>query len=37
MLWEFETGGGFSGSPAVASNRLVIANTDGVVYCFGQR
>ena len=34
--WEFETGGGFAGSPAVAQERLVIANDDGVVYCFGM-
>lgn len=35
QVWEYEAGGGFVGSPAVASKRLVIGNTDGTVYCFG--
>ena len=35
-LWEYEAGGGFTGSPAVADGRLVIANDNGVVYCFGR-
>ena len=35
VLWEFETGSGFSGSPAIAGGRLVIGTEDGVVYCFG--
>ena len=34
--WEFEAGRGFIGSPAIASNRLVIASEDGVVYCLGE-
>jgi outer membrane protein assembly factor BamB/beta-lactamase regulating signal transducer with metallopeptidase domain len=37
-LWSYEAGGGFTGSPAVASGRLVIANDrNGAVYCFGKR
>ena len=36
-LWQFEAGGGFTGSPAVAARRLVIASEDGVVYCFGSK
>jgi outer membrane protein assembly factor BamB len=35
--WQFETGNGFTGSPAVAAGRLVIADDKGVVYCFGAR
>lgn len=34
-VWEYDAGGSFVGSPAVADGRLLIANTDGVVYCFG--
>ena len=34
--WEYEAGGGFTGSPALADNKLVIASDDGVVYCFGR-
>ena len=35
--WEYEAGGGFAASPAVASGKLVIATDDGVVYCFGKQ
>ncbi|MEM6331087.1 MAG: PQQ-binding-like beta-propeller repeat protein [Planctomycetota bacterium] len=34
-LWQYDAGGGFAGSPAVAAGRLLIANTDGTLYCFG--
>jgi outer membrane protein assembly factor BamB len=34
-VWEYEAGGGFVGGPAVAAGRLIIGNTDGVLYCFG--
>ncbi len=34
--WEFSAGGGFSGSPAVVRDRVVMASDDGVVWCFGQ-
>lgn len=37
LVWSYDAGGGFVGSPAVASKRLVIANTDGTVYCFGAK
>ena len=30
------SGGGFSGSPAVVRDRVVMASDDGVVWCFGQ-
>lgn len=33
-LWEFDAGGGFAGGPAAAEGRLVMASTDGVVWCF---
>jgi outer membrane protein assembly factor BamB len=33
-LWEFDAGGGFVGGPAAADDRLVMASTDGVVWCF---
>jgi outer membrane protein assembly factor BamB len=36
-LWEYEAGGDFIASPAVADGRLVIANADGTVYCFGEK
>ncbi len=32
--WSYEAGGSFIGSPAVAHGRLVIANDDGIVFCF---
>jgi outer membrane protein assembly factor BamB len=34
-LWQYETGNSFTGSPAVASGRLVIADERGTIYCFG--
>ena len=34
--WEFSAGGGFSGSPAVVRDRVVLASDDGVVWCFGH-
>jgi outer membrane protein assembly factor BamB len=36
-VWEYEAGGSFVGSPAVAAGRLVIANKNGVLYCFGKK
>ncbi len=35
--WTFEAGGSFKASPAVSEGRLVIGNTDGVLYCFGEK
>jgi outer membrane protein assembly factor BamB len=35
--WEYQATGGFSGSPAVADGKLVIATDRGVVYCFGKK
>ena len=35
ILWEFDAGRGFTGSPAVASGRVVLAGEDGTVWCFG--
>lgn len=35
--WEYEAGGGFTGGPAVAAGKLVIANERGTVFCFGGR
>ena len=34
--WEFSAGGGFSGSPAVVRDRVVLASDDGVIWCFGH-
>ena len=34
--WEFNAGGGFSGSPAIVHNRVVLASDDGVVWCFAH-
>ena len=36
-VWEYEAGGDFTASPAVADGRLVIGNTDGTLYCFGAK
>lgn len=33
-LWEFDAGGGFSGGPAAAAGRVVLAGDDGTVWCF---
>ncbi len=35
--WEYEAGGNFLASPAVSDGKLVIANSDGTLYCFGPR
>ncbi|WP_404310036.1 outer membrane protein assembly factor BamB family protein [Neorhodopirellula lusitana] len=34
--WSFEIRGGFFASPAIVDGRLVIADDEGVVRCFGQ-
>jgi outer membrane protein assembly factor BamB len=34
-LWEFDTGGPLSASPAVAAGRIVIGSQDGRLICFG--
>jgi len=34
-LWEFDAGVAFSASPAVAAGRLVLADGQGTVWCFG--
>ena len=36
-VWDYEAGGDFVASPAVASERLVIGNGDGTLYCFGAK
>ncbi len=35
--WQFDAGGGFIASPAVSDGRLVVGNTDGKLYCFGEK
>ena len=37
VKWEYEAGGGFTGSPAVVDSRIVLGNTDGTLYCFGSK
>jgi outer membrane protein assembly factor BamB len=37
IQWQYQASGGFVGSPAIADGRLVIANDEGVVYCFGAK
>jgi hypothetical protein len=32
---EFESGAGFSASPAISSGRIVIGDTDGRLYAIG--
>jgi hypothetical protein len=36
-VFEYQAMGGFTGSPAVADGKLVIATDRGVVYCFGGK
>jgi outer membrane protein assembly factor BamB len=33
--WQFEERGSFAASPAIAGNRLIVANDKGSVICFG--
>ena len=37
QTWEYQATGGFTGSPAVADGKLVIATDRGAVYCFGAK
>jgi outer membrane protein assembly factor BamB len=37
QVWEHQATGGFTGSPAVADGKLVVATDRGVVYCFGSK
>jgi outer membrane protein assembly factor BamB len=36
-LWQYQATGGFTGSPAVADGKLVIATDRGVVLCLGAK
>ena len=36
-IWDFDAGGSFVASPAVVDGRIVIGNTEGVLYCFGKK
>lgn len=36
-VWQYEAGGQFLAAPAVVDGKIVIANGDGVVYCFGSK
>ncbi len=36
-LWNYEAGGNFQASFAIADGKLVIGNTDGTLYCFGAK
>jgi outer membrane protein assembly factor BamB len=36
-LWDYEAGGDFQASFAIADGKLVIGNTDGTLYCFGKK
>lgn len=35
-VWTFEAGGEFLASPAASDARVLVANTDGLLYCLGQ-
>ena len=37
VKWEYDAGGGFTGSPAVVDGRILLGNTDGTLYCFGPK
>jgi outer membrane protein assembly factor BamB len=32
--WEFDAGGGFVASPAIAAGHVVAASDDGTIWCF---
>ena len=34
-VWEFESGAGFTASPAVGAGRIVIGDVDGRIYAIG--
>ena len=36
-VWQFQAGGSFLASPAVSHERVVLGNTDGTLYCFGEK
>jgi outer membrane protein assembly factor BamB len=36
-VWEHETGGSFTASPAVVDGRIILGNGDGTLYCFGSK
>lgn len=36
-VWKFEAGGAFLSGGAVVDGKLLIANDDGVLYCFGRK
>jgi outer membrane protein assembly factor BamB len=36
-LWSYEAGGDFQASFAISDGKLVIGNTDGTLYCFGEK
>jgi len=35
--WQYQAGGTFLASPAIAQGKLVIGNEDGTLYCFGKK
>ncbi|MDB4756521.1 PQQ-binding-like beta-propeller repeat protein, partial [Mariniblastus sp.] len=37
LAWETDLGGTISASPAIARQKLVIANDRGSVFCFGKK
>lgn len=36
-VWDYEAGGKFSASPAVADGKLIIGNDAGTLFCFGEK
>jgi outer membrane protein assembly factor BamB len=36
-VWEHDTGGSFTASPAVVNGRVILGNGDGTLYCFGAK
>lgn len=34
--WSFGAGGGFAASPIVVDGKIILGNTDGTLYCFGD-
>jgi len=37
LLWKYQTGDNIKSSPVVCNNRIVIASTDGKVYCLDMQ
>ena len=37
LIWSYETGSQIISNPAVAGGRIYVGNSDGNLYCFGEK